>query len=258
MTVNLMHGDCLELMKTIPDGSVDLIVASPPCGIIACKWDIVIPFKQMWNEINRVIKPNCATVLITSQPFTSSLIMSNIENFKYSWIWSKNKCSGHLNAKIMPMKYHEDIVVFSNGKARYYPQDTKGHAAMNYAVNNQNNINGKHNGVVTEGGKTDRKPRSIIECDVVNNDGSNDGGRFHPSQKPIALIEYLIKTYTIENENVLDFTMGSGTTGFACINTNRNFTGIELDDNYFKIATNRINSHIKSIPVVSEDDFIME
>lgn len=237
-----MQGDCLELMKTIPDDSVDLILTDPPYGTTACKWDSVIDFGLMWSELKRIIKPNGAIVLFASQPFTSALIMSNPKEFKYSWVWSKNKGSGHLNAKIMPMKYHEDIVVFGDGKINYSPQETGGHAPMNYAKNKQNNINGKHDSVVTDGGKTTRKPRSVLDFKVVNNDGTSDDGRFHPSQKPLPLLEYLIKTYTQENETVLDFCMGSGSTIVAAKNLNRSAIGIELDEKYFEIAKNRIES----------------
>ena len=236
----LMQGDCLELMKGIPDGSVDMILTDPPYGTTACKWDSVIPFEPMWKELKRIIKPKGAIVLFASQPFTSALIMSNPKEFKYSWVWSKNKGSGHLNAKIMPMKYHEDIVVFGDGKINYYPQETDGHAPMNYAKNKQNNINGKHGSVVNKAGSTTRKPRSVLDFKVVNNDGTSDDGRFHPSQKPLPLLEYLIKTYTQENETVLDFTAGSGSTIVAALNTNRKAIGIEMNEGYFNIAKERI------------------
>lgn len=236
----LLLGDCLERMKEIRDGSVDLILTDPPYGTTACKWDSVVPFEPMWSELKRIIKSNGAIVLFASQPFTSALIMSNPNMFKYSWIWVKNKGSGHLNAKIMPMKYHEDVVVFGQGKTTYIPQETEGHSPMNYAVNKQNNINGKHDSVVSQAGTTTRKPRSILDFKVVNNDGSSDGGRFHPTQKPVALLEYLIKTYTQEGEIVLDFTMGSGSTGVACVNTDRKFIGVEMNEGYFNIAKDRI------------------
>lgn len=238
--VDLYLGDCIEVMKTLPDQSVDLILTDPPYGITACKWDSVIPFESMWEQLKRIIKPDGAIVLFASQPFTSSLIMSNPKLFKYSWVWNKNKGSGHLNSNIMPMKYHEDIVVFGNKKLKYYPQISYGHNPMNYAVNKQTNVYGKYNSVISNKGSTTRKPRSVLDFKVVNNDGSSDDGRFHPTQKPVALLEYLIKTYTQGNETVLDFTMGSGSTGVACVNTGRKFIGIELDENYFNISEQRI------------------
>lgn len=248
----LLFGDCLERMKEIPDGSVDLILTDPPFGTTKCSWDSVIPFEPMWNELKRIIKPKGAIVLFASQPFTSALIMSNPKEFKYSLVWSKNKGSGHLNAKIMPMKYHEDIVVFGAGKLNYYPQETEGHTPMNYAKNKQNNINGKHDSVVNKVGSTTRKPRSVLDFKVVNNDGTSDDGRFHPSQKPLPLLEYLIKTYTNEGETVLDFTMGSGSTIVAAINTERKAIGIELDEGYFNIAKERIEG-LRSI--INNDEF---
>ena len=237
---SLLFGDCLERMKEIPDASVDLILTDPPYQATACSWDSIIPFEPMWVELKRIIKPKGAIVLFASQPFTSALIMSNPQEFKYSWVWSKNKGSGHLNAKIMPMKYHEDIVVFGAGKLNYHPQETDGHTPMNYAKNKQNNINGKYGSVVNKVGSTTRKPRSVLDFKVVNNDGTSDDGRFHPTQKPVALLEYLIKTYTKESETVLDFTFGSGSTGVACLNTNRKFIGIEMEEKYFDIAVKRI------------------
>lgn len=236
----LMFGDCLERMKEIPSGSIDMVLTDPPYGTTACKWDSIIPLEPMWEQLKRVIKPNGAIVLFGSQPFTSTLVASAYELFRYSWVWNKNKGSGHLNANRIPMKYHEDILVFSEKPCVYYPQDTEGHKPMNYAVNKQNNINGKHGSVVTDAKSTSRKPRSVLDFSVVNNDGSTDGGRFHPTQKPVALMEYLIKTYTNESETVLDFTMGSGTTGVAALRNGRKFIGIELDKDYFNIAAERI------------------
>lgn len=239
----LMKGNCLERMKEIPDGSVDMILCDPPYGTTACKWDTVIPFEPMWEQLKRVIKPNGAIVLFGSEPFSSMLRVSNITMFKYDWIWNKNKGSGHLNAKRMPMKYHENISVFYSKPCNYNSQDSSGHKPMNYARNKQNNINGKHKSVINNKGTTKRKPRSVLEFSVVNNDGTTDGGKFHPTQKPVALLEYLIKTYTQEGESVLDFTMGSGSTGVACSNLNRKFIGIELDDTYYQIAKDRILSN---------------
>lgn len=177
--------------------------------------------------------------MTASQPFTTKLISSNYDMFKYEWIWEKNKGSGHLNAKKMPMKFHENILVFYNKLVTYNPQKTKNHKPSNYAKNNSSENYGKQVSVET-GGNTDRHPKNIIKIPVINNDSSGEK-RYHPTQKPIALMEYLIKTYTNEGEIALDFTMGSGTTGVACKNLNRNFIGIELDEDYFNIAKTRID-----------------
>lgn len=237
-----MFGDCLEKMKEIPDGSVDCIITDPPYGTTACKWDTVIPFEDMWKELKRVIKPNGAIVLFGSEPFSSLLRVSNLKMFKYDWIWEKNKGTGHLNAKKMPMKYHEMIHIFYSKPVTYNSQDSEGNKPMNYARNKQNNINNKHGSVVNNAGTTKRKPKSLLKFPVVNNDGTTDGGKFHPTQKPVVLMEYLISTYTNEGETVLDFTMGSGTTGVACKNLSRKFIGIEMDEGYFNISKERIIS----------------
>jgi len=239
MTIKLWHGDCLELMKQIPNGSIDAVITDPPYGTTACKWDSVIPFEPMWAELKRIIKPNGAIVLFGNQPFTSSLIMSNPKMFKYEWIWQKTQATGHLNSKKMPMKSHEQILVFYNQQCTYNYQKTFDHKPMNSGTKRstlKNNVYGEmKNDNIKFGGNTDRYPRTVINFakDIQNN-------YLHPTQKPITLMEYLVKTYTNENETVLDFTMGSGTTGVACKNLNRNFIGIELDESYFNIAKNRI------------------
>ena len=236
VNVNLMKGDCLELMKSIPDGSVDLILTDPPYGTTQCKWDSVIPFDLMWEQLKRVIKPNGAILLFGSEPFSSALRMSNIKQYKYDWVWDKKIPSGMCNAKIMPMKQSENISVFINGKNFYYPQ----------MVQRDNPIkSGGMTGSLSAGAKglkkietkvyTEKYPTTHLVFDKIRK------GSLHPTQKPVALLEYLIKTYTQENETVLDFTMGSGSTGVACVNSNRNFIGIELDENYFNIAESRIN-----------------
>ena len=235
--INLMKGDCLEMMKSIPDGSVDLILTDPPFGTTKCSWDSVIPFEPMWYELKRIIKPNGAIVLFGSQPFTSSLIMSNPKMFKYEQIWDKNKGTQPQLANIQPMKSHENILVFGKGKINYYPQKTKGDP---YTRDNKQNHT-EHS--LSKGLKPIKQvntgfrfPKTVL---MYPRDFSAQT-RLHPTQKPIALLGYLIKTYTQENETVLDFTMGSGSTGVACVNTNRSFVGIELDENYFNIAEKRI------------------
>jgi len=232
-----MLGDCLERMKEIPDGSVDMILADPPYGTTACKWDSVIPLDAMWQQLKRVIKPNGAIVLFGSEPFSSALRMSNIKQYKYDWVWDKKIPSGMCNAKIMPMKQSENISVFINGKNFYYPQ----------MVQRDNPIkSGGMTGSLSAGAKglkkietkvyTEKYPTTHLVFDKIRK------GSLHPTQKPVALMEYLIKTYTNENETVLDFCMGSGSTGVAAKNLNRKFIGIEKDETYFKIAQDRINA----------------
>jgi site-specific DNA-methyltransferase (adenine-specific) len=193
----------------------------------------------MWGQLKRIVKPKGAIVMTASQPFTSALVMSAPKMFKYSWIWSKNKSSGHLNAKKRPLVSHEDVLIFSEGCPPYFPQMTKNHKPGNYALRRTHSTVYNKQRVTEYGGQTERYPKSVQEIKVVNNDGSGDG-RFHPTQKPVALMEYLIKTYTNPGEIVLDFTMGSGTTGVACANLDRRFIGIELDKKYFKTAELRI------------------
>lgn len=238
--VNLMQGDCLERMKEIPDGSVDMVLTDPPYGTTACKWDTVIDLPLMWEQLKRVTKPNGAIVMTASQPFTSALVMSNPRMFKQALVWAKNKPSGHLNAKRRHLTKHEDIVLFCQGNPTYNPQKTQGHSAANYAKRGRSSdCYSFSKSTAYEGGSTARYPTTLVDVAVVNNDGSS-GARTHPTQKPVGLMEYLIRTYTNEGDTVLDFTMGSGTTGVACQNLNRNFIGIELDADYFKIAESRI------------------
>ena len=234
--IQLYNGDCLELMKDIPDGSVDLVMTDPPYGTTDCKWDSVIPFEPMWEQINRIIKPNGAICLFGSEPFSSALRMSNIKNFKYDWIWDKVKPNGHLVAKYRPMQRTENISVFGNGKINYYPIMTDRDKLKKSKEYSRTEIMG---GKTTDTkGKTlkQKHPQNVLVCS-----NASQKNKFHPTQKPVALLEYLIKTYTNEGETVLDFTMGSGSCGVASVNTNRNFIGIELDKGYFDIAEKRIN-----------------
>jgi site-specific DNA-methyltransferase (adenine-specific) len=236
----LMYGDCLERMKEIPSGSVDMILTDPPYGTTACKWDSIIPLEPMWEQLKRIIKPNGAIVMTASQPFTSILVCSNLKWFKYDWTWRKPKGTGHLNAKRMPMRDKEDIVVFYNKQCTYNPQFSKGQpykdkAGKNHQANSSMTESyGKYTNY-REDNDGKRYPKQILEFGVV------ERGTVHPTQKPVALMEYLIKTYTNEDETVLDFTFGSGTTGVAAKNLNRKFIGIELDEGYFEIAKGRIN-----------------
>ena len=240
-----MQGDCLERMKEIPDGSVDMILCDLPYGATACSWDTVIPFNLLWEQYHRVIKYNGAIVLNASQPFTSALIMSNIKQFKYTWTWLKNKKTGFLNAKKQPLRQVEDVVVFYRKQPTYNPQKTHGHKPVNSFTKHTSDGDtlGKTKIGVTGGGQTDRYPTNVLSIPVVNNDNSN-GDKHHPTQKPVELMEYLIKTYTNKEDVVLDNCMGSGTTGIACKRLNRSFIGIELDLEYFKIAEKRINGNL--------------
>ena len=234
----LIKGDCLaEMDKLIAEGvQVDAIITDPPYGTTACKWDSVIPFDEMWERLNKLIKPNGAIVLFGSEPFSSALRMSNIKNYKYDWIWNKKLAGNGILAKKQPLKIHEIASVF-NSKI-YHPQMTKG--KMRKKMTNNLKISEINNGdgvkCAKETYNDEYYPISIQEFTLAN----LRKGRLHPTQKPVELMEYLIKTYTNEGDTVLDFTMGSGTTGVACMKTNRNFIGIELDEKYFEIAKERI------------------
>lgn len=242
--IRLIHGDCLDKMKDIPDISIDAIITDPPYGTTACKWDSVIPFEPMWEQLKRVIKPNGAIVLFGSQPFTSALIMSNLKMFKYDWVWHKSRSGSAITAKYRPVKLHEDILVFCKNSPKYNPQMTQGKPYYRKSSNNRKNDHklGVNSNMETRNEGT----RYPITIQYFKQDWSKQQ-QIHPAQKPVALMEYLIKTYTNEGETVLDFTMGSGTTGVACVNTNRNFIGIELDENYFNIAKDRIEEAKKNI-----------
>ena len=228
----LMNADCLQAMCVIPDGSVDLILCDLPYGTTQNKWDSVIPFEPLWREYWRVIKPNGAVVLTAQPPFDKVLGCSQVKFLKYEWIWEKYQGTGHLNAKKQPMKCHENVLVFYREQCTYNPQmsegkpytQASGRASKNYGSQRQ---------VVTEN-KGERYPRSVLKI------AHDKDLKVHPTQKPVALMEYIIRTYTDEGETVLDNCMGSGTTGVACKNTRRNFIGIERDPEYFRIASDRI------------------
>ena len=233
--VNLYQGDCLQLMNNISDRSVDMILCDLPYGTTACKWDNVIPFEPLWEQYNRIIKDNGAICLFGSEPFSSALRMSNIKNFKYDWIWNKKLAGNGILAKKQPLKIHEIVSVFNSGI--YIPQMTKGRYRKKMTGGiKESEITGG-NSVVDEYSNDLYYPKTILEYGI----GNMRKGRLHPTQKPVALLEYLIKTYTNEEDTVLDNCMGSGSTGVACKNLNRNFIGIELDENYFKIAKERID-----------------
>ena len=236
MSMQLYHGDCLEVMPTLADNSVDLVLTDPPYGTTACKWDSIIPLEPMWEQLKRIAKPNAAIVMTASQPFTTTLIASNMKMFKYCWVWRKPQGVDPFMAKHRPLNNVEDVVVFCGRATPYYPQFGKGvpyshdrekknrrYQATNTLMRRLRRVNN---------GK--RFPTRVLEI--------NRERGLHPTQKPVALMEYMIKTYTNEGETVLDFTAGSFTTGVACINTNRKFIGIERDDHYFSIGSERMRA----------------
>jgi len=238
--LQLIQGDCLELMKDIPDGSVDMILADLPYGTTACKWDTIIPFEPLWEQYNRVIKDNGAIVLFGSEPFSSRLRMSNIKNFKYDWIWLKSLGANPLLCKKQPMKYHEIISVFYKKQPTYNPQMTKGKKRNKKPCTWGNKKDEIYGGCLSDFNGVDNVNDVYYPRSYQYFSNANQKEKRHPTQKPVALLEYLIKTYTNEGDLVLDNCMGSGTTGVACKNLNRNFIGMELDQDYFEIAKKRI------------------
>jgi len=252
VTQRLIHGDCLVAMHDIADGSVDMVLCDPPYGTTACKWDSVIPFEPMWAHLKRIVKPNGAIVLTASQPFTSALVMSNVAMFKYCWVWEKSRPTGHVHTKNKPLKKHEDITVFSSGTTVHRTQSQRRMCYHPQGLLYAPYVKKRPSAGVTGGGsavsprKAHKKeyvaeytnyPTSILKIPSEHNGAAVT---FNPTQKPVALMEYLIRTYTNPGETVLDFTMGSGTTGVACINTARSFIGIELGKAYFETAEKRI------------------
>ena len=234
--INLLHGDCLELMNDIPDKSVDMILCDLPYGVTQCKWDAIIPFDKLWEQYNRIIKDNGAVVLFGSEPFTSLLICSNLKNFKYNWIWQKNNTTGFLNAKKQPLNDNETISVFYKKQCTYNPQMTVAEKTYKrgMAKRSKSDCYGEEKDFV----QVDTGLRYPKRIQYFNNNYTRE--QLHPTQKPVELLEYLIKTYTNEDDVVLDNCMGSGSTGVACINTNRRFIGMEIEEKYFEIAKDRI------------------
>lgn len=235
---NIYIGDCLELMKQIPASSIDMVLCDLPYGMTACKWDAVISFDLLWEQYERIAKLNCPIVLTSCQPFTSALISSNFKMFKHEWIWEKTSATGHLNASRSPMRAHESVSVFCKGTPTYNPQKTQGHPRKT----TNETIGGSRSdcyGSVAKGtahyDSTERFPRSVIKF-------AKDKQRqaLHPTQKPVALFEYLIKTYSNEGETVLDNCIGSGTTAVACLSTGRNFIGMEHDEKHHAVACKRV------------------
>ena len=270
MLNKIHHGDCLEIMKDIPTGSVDMILCDLPYEVTALKWDKIIPLEKLWEQYERIIKDNGAIVLTATQPFTSKLVMSNPKLFKHEWIWEKQKANNFMGAKYQPLKYHENVLVFSKGKVNYHPQKYKvleieelmemdkkeltkvmkdrdydrfGKIDRRKTINNSNSKKEYLGTEVKRSRSKDtgyRNPKSVLKINKEIN------GLLHPTQKPVALFEYLIKTYTSEGETVLDNCMGSGTTAIAAINTDRNYIGFELDEEYYNLANERISKTLKS------------
>lgn len=234
---SLYLGDCISRMKDIPSRSIDLVLTDPPYGTTECKWDLVIPFPEMWAEIKRITRPETAVVLFGGEPFSSLLRLSNIKDFRYDWVYEKPGATGFLNAKRQPLRAHEMVSVFYRKSPKYNPQKTRGHQ---YKQSARTDINSECYGKAlkrVEYASSERYPRTVQKFKSDRSVGS-----FHPTQKPVALLEYLIQTYSDEGDTVLDFTMGSGSTGVACLNTKRKFIGIEKDPKYFSVACRRILS----------------
>lgn len=241
---SLIHADCLEAMKYIESKSIDMILCDLPYGTTACKWDVVIPFEPLWEQYKRIIKDRGAIVLFGSEPFKSSLVMSNLKLFRYDWVWEKHKGTNFYQVKRAPMKVHESVLVFSKGLYTYNPQMTEGapykKRGSHHKLPEDHVMTPCKNIGYSDNLDTSKRYPTSVQFFSNHNQKAN---RFHPTQKPVALLEYLIRTYTNEGETVLDNCMGSGSTGVACINTKRNFIGIEKDDKYFEIAKKRIEEH---------------
>jgi site-specific DNA-methyltransferase (adenine-specific) len=245
-SIEIYHGDCLEVMKSISDNSIDMILCDLPYGTTACKWDTIINFKLLWKQYERIIKENGAIILFAIQPFTSLLVVSNINLFRYTWVWDKEYGTDFQLAKLRPMRSAEDICVFSKAKTangaktnmKYYPQKSKLEKPVKNGGAPTTKLLHENSMKKLDVLYTAKSPLNVLHYKPVFN--TKNHPRLHPTQKPIDLLEYLVKTYTNENEIVLDNCMGSGSTGVACINTNRKFIGIELDEKYYKIAEERL------------------
>ena len=237
----IYNEDCLEGMKRIPDKSVDMILCDLPYGTTACKWDTIIPFEPLWEQYKRVIKDNGAIVLFGSEPFSSSLRMSNIKNYKYDWNWIKTKAGNFALCKKNPMKLHENIMVFYKNFPTYNLWNL---TKLEKPIKNSRKNKGANLGHCVDNGSYEQTHTGYHKSNLYFSNKSGKGYSFHPTQKPVELFEYLIKTYTNENETILDNCMGSGTTAIACLNTNRNYIGFELDENYHTVANERITKHL--------------
>lgn len=243
MSMNMQRGDCLEVMKSIPDGSVDLILCDLPYGTTKNKWDSILPLDHLWNEYRRIAKHQAAMIFTAAQPFTTALISSNFREFRYSLVWDKVGTTGFQTARVMPLRRHEDICVFYRAKPTYNPaMEVRGQPRKKGGSRTDNGCYGSLRS--TKSFNNEYYPTSIIQFS-----NASKKGLMHPTQKPVALMEYLIRTYTNEGETVLDNCMGSGTTGVACVNTGRNFIGIEKDSEYFKIARRRIREAQRNVKI---------
>ena len=234
--VELYHGDCLTILPTLSDNSVDMLLVDLPYGTTACKWDSIISLDKLWAQYNRICKENAAMVFTSAQQFTTVLASSNLANLKYEWIWEKPQGTNPMNAKVMPLKSHENILVFYRKKPTYNPQMWYSTPYAGFVSDSAKigEVYGKQQSKHRDNPEGSRYPKTVLRY-------KQEKG-LHPTQKPVGLMEYMIKTYTNEGDTVLDNTMGSGTTGFACLNTNRNFVGIESDEKYFNIAKDRLNN----------------
>ena len=233
--VDLHLGDCLDILPTLPDDSIDMVMVDLPYGTTACKWDSIIPLDFLWEQYNRICKKNAAMLFTSAQPFTTTLASSNINNFRYEWIWEKPQGTNPMNAKVMPLKSHENILVFYRSKPTYNPQMwySTPYSGFSSDTSKIGEVYGNQQSKHRDNPEGSRYPKTVLKF-------KQEKG-LHPTQKPVGLMEYLIKTYTNEGDTVLDNTMGSGTTGVACVNCNRSFVGIEMDKKYYQISEERVN-----------------
>ena len=242
--VDLRLGDCLDILPTLPDDSIDMVMVDLPYGTTACKWDSIIPLDFLWEQYNRICKKNAAMLFTSAQPFTTTLASSNINNFRYEWIWEKPQGTNPMNAKVMPLKSHENILVFYRSKPTYNPQMwySTPYSGFSSDTSKIGEVYGNQQSKHRDNPEGSRYPKTVLKF-------KQEKG-LHPTQKPVGLMEYLIKTYTNEGDTVLDNTMGSGTTGVACVNCNRSFVGIEMDKKYYQISKERISN---AVPKLSQD-----
>lgn len=243
--MNLIQGDCLDKMQDIESGSVDLVLTDPPYGTTACKWDSIIDLDLMWIQLKRVIKSNGAIVMTSIQPFTTTLISSNMNMFRYCWVWEKSTAANFVQANVKPLTKHEDVCVFYKSKPTYNPIKVYGEPYIRGGgIKKQSEVTNDKMVRNPIDNKGDRFPSTVIR---FSNGHSHENDKLHPTQKPVSLMAYLINTYTNKGDTVLDFTMGSGTTGVACVDTGRDFIGIELDKDYYNIACKRIKDAEKQL-----------
>lgn len=249
MENQVLLGDCLEVMKDIPDGSIDMILCDLPYGTTKCKWDTIIPFEPLWEEYRRVTKKNGAIVLTAAQPFTSVLINSNLKDFRYNWVWEKSKATGYLNAKKMPMKAHEDVCVFYRKMPTYNPQMWQSTPYNKGSAHRPTQVYGKQKEILVKNDSGLRYPRTVQYFKTAESEGKVH----HPTQKPISLFEYLIRTYTDEGQIVLDSCAGAGTTALAALNSQRNYICIEKEEAYYNVIRERIEQAESTSPLAGKE-----